>query len=53
MALVTLNVGGVEYTTTAATLCRRPQSMLARMFEGDLPPCSKDSKDRCSLGLVL
>ncbi len=49
MALVPLNVGGTGYTTTAATLCRFPNSMLARMFEGDLLPTHKDSKGRCAL----
>ncbi len=46
MALVTLNVGGTVYTTAASTLCRLPDSMLARMFDGDLPPAGQDSKGR-------
>ncbi len=46
MPLVTLNVGGTEYTTALSTLCRCPDSMLARMFEGDFPPTEKDGKDR-------
>ena len=50
MTLVTLNVGGVEYATTATTLRRYPQSMLARMWEGELPPANKDSKGRCATG---
>ena len=47
MTLVTVNVGGTEYTTAISTLCRYPDSMLARMFEGNLAPTSKDSKGRC------
>jgi hypothetical protein len=32
-----LNVGGVHYTTTRATLCRYPNSMLGAMFNGSMP----------------
>jgi len=32
--VVTLNVGGVLYTTTLGTLCAEPGSMLAAMFSG-------------------
>ncbi|CAE1317127.1 BTB/POZ domain-containing protein KCTD6,BTB/POZ domain-containing protein KCTD21 [Acanthosepion pharaonis] len=39
---VSLNVGGVIYTTSFLTLISYPDSMLARMFEGDLP----SAKDR-------
>ncbi|CAI9737630.1 BTB/POZ domain-containing protein KCTD6-like isoform X8 [Octopus vulgaris] len=34
---VNLNVGGVIYTTSYLTLVSYSESMLARMFEGDLP----------------
>lgn len=32
--IVELNVGGVHYTTSAATLCKKPGTMLAAMFSG-------------------
>jgi hypothetical protein len=32
--VVDLNVGGTHYSTTLATLCRYPDSMLAAMFSG-------------------
>jgi hypothetical protein len=32
--VVDLNVGGKHYSTTLATLCRYPDSMLAAMFSG-------------------
>ena len=35
--LVTLNVGGVTYTTTKATLTKYPDSMLGAMFSGRMP----------------
>lgn len=35
--LIHLNVGGTPYTTTRATLCRYPDSMLGAMFRGDIP----------------
>lgn len=35
--LVHLNVGGVYYTTTKATLGRYPNSMLGAMFNGSMP----------------
>jgi len=34
---VSLNVGGVRYTTSLSTLTKHPDSMLGRMFGGDLP----------------
>ena len=34
---ISLNVGGVRYTTSMSTLTRYPDSMLGRMFCGDLP----------------
>ncbi len=52
MTIVSLNVGGVEYTTSVTTLCRHPQSMLARMFQGDLPPSSCDGQGRYYQGFV-
>lgn len=35
--LIKLNVGGVLYTTTKATLSRIPNSMLGAMFNGSMP----------------
>lgn len=35
--VIMLNVGGTPYATSRDTLCRYPDSMLARMFSGDLP----------------
>ena len=46
MKFVKLDVGGVNYTTTRGTLTREPGSMLARMFEGELPPCEQDKDGR-------
>jgi len=34
---VSLNVGGVRYVTTRTTLTKYPDSMLGRMFGGDIP----------------
>lgn len=34
--IVKLNVGGVVYTTTRATLCKHPNSMLGAMFNGSM-----------------
>jgi hypothetical protein len=34
---VTLDVAGVKYSTTMSTLTRYPESMLGRMFGGDVP----------------
>ena len=39
--IVQLNVGGVHYSTTRATLCRYPNSMLGAMFNG----CLSTTKD--------
>ena len=36
-SIIRLNVGGVYYTTTKATLCRHPDSMLGAMFNGSMP----------------
>ena len=44
--IVELNVGGVAYTTTENTLCRYPDSMLAKMFSGNMRPGMKDSHGR-------
>ena len=46
MTFVKLDVGGVNYTTTRATLTKETGSMLAHMFEGDLPPCEQDQEGR-------
>ena len=46
MQVVELNVGGTTYATTRSTLCKHPDSMLARMFEGDLQPSHLDSQGR-------
>lgn len=35
--ILRLNVGGQIYTTTRATLCKYPESMLGAMFKGDIP----------------
>ncbi|PAA79415.1 hypothetical protein BOX15_Mlig022696g1 [Macrostomum lignano] len=35
---VVLNVGGIVHTTTRATLCKFPGSMLAVMFGGSFTP---------------
>lgn len=40
--LLTLNVGGVQYTTTRNTLLRYPESMLGKMFDGNFVPSCKD-----------
>ena len=36
-SIINLNVGGKLYTTSISTLTKYPDSMLGRMFEGDLP----------------
>ena len=35
MAVITVNVGGVKYTTTVSTLTKHPDSMLGKMFDPD------------------
>merc|ERR1712117_549841 len=44
--LITLNIGGTNFTTTVATLTQYPDSMLAAMFdpESERPPAMKDDK---------
>ena len=41
--IVHLNVGGTLYTTTKATLCRFPNSMLGAMFNGAMPTTKDES----------
>ena len=36
-AMMKLNVGGTIYATSSMTLCKYPDSMLARMINGDFP----------------
>ena len=36
-SIIRLDVGGTPYATSLETLCRYPESMLARMFTGELP----------------
>jgi len=42
---IRLNVGGYEYSATKSTLCADPESMLAKMFGGEIPS-SKDENGR-------
>ena len=42
--IVSLNVGGVKYTTSKSTLARYPQSMLYCMVFGDFPTATDESK---------
>ena len=42
-SIINLNVGGKLYTTSISTLTKYPDSMLGRMFEGDLPS-AKDAR---------
>ncbi len=46
MEVVELNVGGTLFTTSRATLTSRSNSMLARMFEGELSPAQRDTSSR-------
>lgn len=43
--IVVLSVGGVVFSTTKATLCRYPHSMLGIMFNGSMPT-TKDENGR-------
>ena len=40
--IIRLNVGGVPYTTTKATLSRYPNSMIGAMFNGSMPTTVDD-----------
>ena len=42
-SIINLNVGGKLYTTSISTLTKYPDSMLGRMFKGDLPS-AKDAQ---------
>ena len=44
--VIELRVGQQCFTTTRATLCKDADSMLAKMFSGELPPSQKDSSGR-------
>ncbi|KAG5188989.1 BTB/POZ protein [Tribonema minus] len=44
-AVVELNVGGTPFTTSRSTLTAEPNSMLARMVQGDMPS-AEDSQGR-------
>ena len=39
--MIKLNVGGTVYATSSMTLCRYPDSMLARTMDGDIPTRSE------------
>ena len=41
---IKLNVGGQIFLTTKMTLMSEPDSMLAKMFSGELPPGAKDEQ---------
>ena len=40
--IIRLNVGGIPYTTTKATLSRYPSSMIGAMFNGSMPTAVDD-----------
>ena len=42
--VVTLNIGGVMYTTTRSTLTKYPDSMLGAMFSGQFVPTAYDNQ---------
>lgn len=44
--VVELNVGGYCFTTLRSTLCKHEDSMLSRMFAGDLAPAYQDTQGR-------
>lgn len=46
MQVVELNVGGHCFTTLRSTLCKHEDSMLCKMFSGDLAPAQQDSQGR-------
>jgi len=43
--VVTLNVGGIKYSTTRETLCKYPESMLGTVFSENKP--YEMDKDGC------
>ena len=57
--IVRLNVGGILFTTTKATLCRFPDSMLGAMFNGSMPTTKDENgcyfidRDGAMFGHVL
>jgi hypothetical protein len=50
--IIDLNVGGIVYTTTLATLTKYPSSMLAKMFSGRIPT-DKDQHGRYFIGIWI
>ena len=42
-AMIKLNVGGTTYATSSMTLCKYPDSMLARMVDGDFPTTTDEN----------
>lgn len=44
--VIELNIGGHYFATTRTTLTKEPESMLGRMFNGDLEPSLKDGSGR-------
>ena len=42
-AMIKLNVGGATYATSSMTLCKYPDSMLARMMDGDFPTTTDEN----------
>lgn len=46
MGVIELNVGGHHFITTRTTLCKHANSMLARMFSGDMTPALQDTQGR-------
>ncbi|KAK9852570.1 hypothetical protein WJX84_006001 [Apatococcus fuscideae] len=57
--IISLNVGGVKFATSLETLTRDPESMLARMFQGDIGKRRDDKgrifidRDSKHFGLIL
>ena len=41
--MIKLNVGGTTYATSSMTLCKYPDSMLARMVDGDFPTTTDEN----------
>lgn len=44
--VIELNVGGHCFTTLRSTLCKHEDSMLSKMFSGDLKPADQDAQGR-------